>query len=85
MAIFTSTNIGLRTNFGVVFLDTGFWQKGFAAEVAAAVPGYVLGGNAYFSVPFAFGTVMGLGALALEQTPAFPTYPRVSHQSFVSK
>jgi urea-proton symporter len=51
--------------------------QGFAAEVAAAVPGYILGGNAYFAIPFAFGTVMGLGALALEQTPAFPTYPRV--------
>ncbi|KXT14262.1 hypothetical protein AC579_6709 [Pseudocercospora musae] len=68
--------IHVLTNFGVVFLDTGFWQKGFAAGVAAAVPGYILGGNAYFAVPFAFGTVMGLGALALESTPAFPTYPR---------
>jgi urea-proton symporter len=68
----------------VVFLDTGFWQKGFAAEVAAAVPGYILGGNAYFAVPFAFGTIMGLGALALEQTPAFPTYPRRMTASEVS-
>lgn len=68
--------IHVLTDFGVVFLDTGFWQKGSAAEVAAAVPGYILGGNAYFAVPFAFGIILGLGALALEQTPAFPTYPR---------
>lgn len=68
--------IHVLTNFGVVFLDTGFWQKGFAAEVAAAVPGYILGGNAYFAIPFAFGTIAGLGALVVEQTPAFPTYPR---------
>lgn len=40
------------------------------------MPGYILGGNAYFAIPFAFGTIMGLGAQALEFTPAFPTYPR---------
>ncbi|KIW26206.1 uncharacterized protein PV07_09319 [Cladophialophora immunda] len=68
--------IHITTNYGIVFLDTGFWQKGFSAEVAAAVPGYILGGNAYFALPFAFGTIMGLGALVLEHTPAFPTYPR---------
>ncbi|KAL8788282.1 MAG: hypothetical protein Q9195_007379 [Heterodermia aff. obscurata] len=72
--------IHTTANTAIVFLDTGFWQKasilGFAADIPAAVPGYVLGGNAYFAIPFAFGTIMGLGALALEQTPAFPTYPR---------
>ncbi|KAH9827371.1 SSS family solute:Na+ symporter [Teratosphaeria destructans] len=68
--------IHVLSNFGVVFLDTGFWQKGFAADVSAAVPGYILGGNAYFAIPFCFGTVMGLGALALERSPAFPTYPQ---------
>ncbi|KAJ9644814.1 hypothetical protein H2204_001276 [Knufia peltigerae] len=76
--------IHIVTNFAIVFLDTGFWQKGFAAEVAAAVPGYILGGNAYFAIPFAFGTVMGLSALALEQTPAFPTYPRVGARGLCS-
>ncbi|KAK7548417.1 SSS family solute:Na+ symporter [Phyllosticta citricarpa] len=68
--------IHIVTNYGIVIMDTGFWQKGFSADVAAAVPGYVLGGNAYFAIPWAFGTVVGLGALTLEQTPAFPTYPR---------
>ncbi|KAF4123119.1 urea-proton symporter [Geosmithia morbida] len=68
--------IHIVTNFGIVIMDTGFWQKGFSADVAAAVPGYVLGGNAYFAIPWAFGTVVGLGALVLEQTPAWPTYPR---------
>jgi hypothetical protein len=66
-----------RTNFGIVVMDSGFWQKGFAADVAAAVPGYILGGNAYFAIPWAFGTIVGLGTLVLESTPAFPTYPRV--------
>lgn len=56
-------------------MDTGFWQKGFSADVAAAVPGYILGGIASFSVPWAFGTIVGLAALALEKTPSWPTYP----------
>ncbi|KAL3472385.1 Sodium:solute symporter family-domain-containing protein [Aspergillus californicus] len=68
--------IHIVTNFGIVFMDTGFWQKGFSADVAAAVPGYIIGGNAYFAIPFTFGTVVGLGALVLEQTPSWPTYPR---------
>ncbi|KAF1846190.1 SSS family solute:Na+ symporter [Cucurbitaria berberidis CBS 394.84] len=63
------------TNFGVVIMDTGFWQKGFSADVAAAVPGYILGGIASFSVPWAFGTIVGLAALALEKAPSWPTYP----------
>jgi Na+/proline symporter len=56
-------------------MDTGFWQKGFSADVAATVPGYVLGGVASFSVPWCFGTIVGLAALALETTPAWPSYP----------
>ncbi|KAF2447889.1 SSS family solute:Na+ symporter [Karstenula rhodostoma CBS 690.94] len=63
------------SNFGAVIMDTGFWQKGFSADVAAAVPGYILGGVASFSIPWAFGTIAGLAALALENTPAWPTYP----------
>lgn len=59
-------------------MDTGFWQKGFSADVAAAVPGYVLGGVASFSVPWTIGTIGGLAAIALEQTSAWPIYPRVS-------
>jgi hypothetical protein len=59
-------------------MDTGFWQKGFSADLASAVPGYILGGIASFSVPWAFGTIAGLAALALENTPAWPTYPNVS-------
>ncbi|KAL2819602.1 Sodium:solute symporter family-domain-containing protein [Aspergillus cavernicola] len=62
-------------NVGAVIMDTGFWQKGFSADFAAAVPGYVLGGAASFSVPWAFGTIVGLAALALEGTAAWPTFP----------
>ncbi|KAL4780388.1 Sodium:solute symporter family-domain-containing protein [Aspergillus varians] len=76
--------IHIVTNFGIVFMDTGFWQKGFSADIAAAVPGYIIGGNAYFAIPFTFGTIVGLGALVLEQTPVWPTYPRRMTQAEVS-
>ncbi|KAI5861153.1 sodium/proline symporter [Durotheca rogersii] len=72
------------SNFGAVIMDTGFWQKGFSADVAAAVPGYVLGGVASFSVPWTVGTFGGLAAVALESTPAFPTYPRLMTTEEVS-
>ncbi|KAI1103865.1 sodium/proline symporter [Jackrogersella minutella] len=65
------------SNFGAVIMDTGFWQKGFSADIASAVPGYVLGGIASFSVPWAIGTFGGLAAVALESTTIFPTYPRM--------
>lgn len=60
---------------GVVFLDNSFHQKGIAADPAAAVPGYVLGGLAWYAMPFTLATTMGIAAVALENTPAFPTYP----------
>lgn len=61
---------------GVVFLDNSFHQKGIAADPAAAIPGYVLGGLAWYAMPFTLATTMGILAVALENTPDFPTYPR---------
>ncbi|TVY41695.1 putative urea active transporter [Lachnellula subtilissima] len=61
---------------GVVFLDNSFHQKGIAADPASAIPGYVLGGLAWYAMPFTLATTMGILAVALENTPAFPTYPR---------
>lgn len=60
---------------GVVFLDNSFHQKGIAADPAAAIPGYVLGGLAWYAMPFTLATTMGIVAVALENTPAFPTFP----------
>ncbi|KAH0233559.1 sodium symporter family protein, partial [Aureobasidium melanogenum] len=60
---------------GVVFLDNSFHQKGIAADPAAAVPGYVLGGLAWYAMPFTLATTMGIAAIALENTPQFPTFP----------
>ncbi|THW12977.1 sodium symporter family protein [Aureobasidium pullulans] len=60
---------------GVVFLDNSFHQKGIAADPASAVPGYVLGGLSWYAMPFTLATTMGIAAVALENTPAFPTFP----------
>lgn len=67
--------LSLAEYTGVVFLDNSFHQKGIAADPAAAIPGYVLGGLAWYAMPFTLATTMGIVAVALENTPAFPTYP----------
>ncbi|QDS69458.1 hypothetical protein FKW77_006062 [Venturia effusa] len=68
---------------GVVFLDNSFHQKGIAADPASAIPGYVLGGLAWYAMPFTLATTMGILAVALENIPAFPTYPRRMNTSEV--
>jgi len=52
------------------------WLQGIAADPASAVPGYILGGISWYAMPFTLATTMGLVAVALENTPSFPTYPR---------
>ena len=59
----------------MIFQDTAFWQKSFASEVQATVPGYDLASLAIFAVPWGLGTVMGLSARVIETLPVFPTYP----------
>ncbi len=67
--------INIIGNFGTVFLDNGYYNKTIAASPISALPGYVLGGIAWFAVPFLAATTMGLAAIALESSPTFPTYP----------
>ncbi|CUM65829.1 uncharacterized protein PRCAT00003478001 [Priceomyces carsonii] len=67
--------INIVGGFGTVFLDNGYFNKAFASSPSAALPGYVLGGLAWFAIPVLTATTMGLSALALENTPAWPTYP----------
>lgn len=59
-------------------MDTSYFIKAFSASPAAVVPGYTIGGIAYFAIPWGLGTVMSSVALGLENTQAFPTFPRVS-------
>ncbi|KAG7006612.1 urea active transporter 1 [Physcia stellaris] len=67
--------INLVGNFGTVFLDNGYYNKAIAAGVSSALPGYVMGGLAWFAIPWLCATTMGLAAVALESNPVFPTYP----------
>ncbi|ODQ53354.1 Na+/solute symporter [Saitoella complicata NRRL Y-17804] len=67
--------INLVGNFGTVFLDNGYFQKAISANPAHALSGYILGGLTWFSIPWVCATTMGLAAIALENNPAFPTYP----------
>ncbi|KAG7699878.1 hypothetical protein KL930_004987 [Ogataea haglerorum] len=67
--------INIVGNFGTVFLDNGYWNKAIASSPAAALPGYIFGGLAWFAVPWLVSTSMGLACVALEKTPAFPSYP----------
>jgi SSS family transporter len=67
--------INIIGNFGTVFLDNGYYNKAIAASPIACLPGYIMGGIAWFAVPFVIATAMGLSAVALESNPAFPTYP----------
>lgn len=57
-------------------MDTGFFTKAFSAAPQAVVPGYIIGGIAYFAIPWCLGTLISLAALGLETvSPNFPTYP----------
>ncbi|KAI1824971.1 Sodium:solute symporter family-domain-containing protein [Xylaria intraflava] len=67
--------IQIAGGFGTVFLDNGYYNKGIAASPVHALPGYLAGGLSWFAVPWLTATTMGLSALALENTPAFPTFP----------
>ncbi|KAG7749792.1 hypothetical protein KL912_001793 [Ogataea haglerorum] len=67
--------INIVGNFGTVFLDNGYWNKAIASSPAAALPGYIFGGLAWFAVPWLVSISMGLACVALEKTPAFPSYP----------
>lgn len=54
---------------------TGYYNKAIAASPVHALPGYIMGGLAWFAIPWLCATTMGLSALALEGSPSFPTYP----------
>jgi hypothetical protein len=67
--------IQLCSGSGTVFLDQAYWQRAIASRPTTAVRAYILGGMAWFAIPFGFATTLGLAAVALTDNPAFPTYP----------
>lgn len=58
--------INIVGNFGTVFVDQSYWQSAIAAKPSCTYKGYLLGGLAWFSIPFSLATALGLGAVALD-------------------
>ncbi|PWY67928.1 urea transporter [Aspergillus heteromorphus CBS 117.55] len=63
------------SGFTTVWLDQAYWQRAIASRPESSVKAYLLGGIAWYGIPFGFATAMGLGCAALTHNPAFPTYP----------
>ncbi|KAK0530538.1 hypothetical protein OC834_003279 [Tilletia horrida] len=68
-------------NFGLVVMDSSYWQKAYSADIAAAVPGYIAGGILYFGFVWALGTVAGLAGVALTSNPNWPAFGRMLNES----
>ncbi|KAK0853495.1 hypothetical protein LTS02_011925 [Friedmanniomyces endolithicus] len=62
----------------------GYWQRAIASRPKTAVPGYILGGFAWFAIPVGFATTLGLSAVALTDNPAYPTYPNPMTKTQIS-
>jgi SSS family transporter len=76
--------IQLCSGMGTVFLDQGYWQRAIASRPTTAVRGYIMGGFAWYAIPFGFATTLGLAAVALTNNPAYPTYPNNMTSSQIS-
>jgi urea-proton symporter len=53
-------------NFGTVFADQSYWQGAIACKASATWKGYLLGGVAWFAIPFCMATTFGLAGRALD-------------------
>jgi Na+/proline symporter len=76
--------IQLCSGSGTVFLDQAYFQRAVASRPTTAVKAYVMGGLAWFAIPFGFATTLGLAAVALADHPQFPTYPNLPSESDIS-
>ena len=63
--------INIVGNFGTVFVDQSYWQRAIASRPRSVVPGFLVGVLAWFAIPFALATTLGLAAVAvnLQLTP----------------
>ncbi|MGG3196635.1 MULTISPECIES: sodium:solute symporter family protein [Priestia] len=57
--------INIIGNFGTVFVDQAYWQRAIASKNSAASKAYIYGGIAWFSIPFAVATFLGVSAAGL--------------------
>ncbi|CAM1502093.1 Fc.00g040770.m01.CDS01 [Cosmosporella sp. VM-42] len=71
----------MRSQGGVTFFVI---NVAIAAHPAHALPGYIIGGLAWFAIPWLTATTLGLSAVALESNPRFPTYPDRMSEADVS-
>lgn len=62
--------INLIGNFATVFQDQAYWQRAIASRPATTVKAYLIGGLAWFAIPFTMATTLGLSAVALSAVPA---------------
>ncbi|CAG8629731.1 8933_t:CDS:2, partial [Ambispora leptoticha] len=62
--------INIVGNFGTVFVDNAYWQRAIAARPSSTVKAYLIGGLAWFAIPFTLATTMGLAGVALESSPS---------------
>lgn len=56
--------INIVGNFGTVFVDQSYWQRAIASRPRAATGGFIIGGLAWFAIPFTLATTLGLAAIA---------------------
>jgi len=58
--------------FSAVWTDQAYWQRAIASQPVTAVKGYVLESFAWYAIPFAMSTTLGLTAAALTGTSVLP-------------
>ncbi|KAF8823265.1 hypothetical protein HHX47_DHR10000378 [Lentinula edodes] len=61
--------INIIGNFATVFQDQAYWQRAIASRPETTVKAYLVGGLAWFAIPFTFATTLGLSAVALRGDP----------------
>jgi SSS family transporter len=57
--------INIVGNFGTVFVDQAYWLRAIAAAPKSAFKGFMIGGLAWFAIPFTLATTLGLAAVAI--------------------
>ena len=57
--------INIVGNFGTIFVDQAYWQRAIAAAPKSAFKGFIIGGLAWFAIPFTLATTLGLSAVAI--------------------
>jgi urea-proton symporter len=57
--------INIIGNFGTVFVGQAFWQRAIAARPKSLTKGFFIGGLAWFAIPFALATSLGLAGIAI--------------------